>query len=84
MCIRDSLSRGCTIWRSLFFDSTFLQLHIEAIKSTLNIVPSISIIEQWKDDYNNMQLHMIYGESTSFKELVKELVKLNLRINQIK
>lgn len=29
-------------------------------------------------------LHMIYGESTSFKELVKELVKLNLRINQIK
>lgn len=70
--------------RSLFFDSTFLQLHIEAIKSTLNIVPSISIIEQWKDDYNNMQLHMIYGESTSFEELVKELVKPNLRINQIK
>lgn len=52
--------------------------------ATLNIVPPISIIEQWKDDYKNMQLHMIYGESTSFEELVKELEKLNLRINQIK
>ena len=29
--------------------------------NALNIVPSISIIEQWKADYENMRLHMLYG-----------------------
>ncbi|WP_304841345.1 nucleotidyl transferase AbiEii/AbiGii toxin family protein, partial [Phocaeicola sartorii] len=52
--------------------------------ATLNIVPPTSVIEQWKADYENMRLHMIYGESVPFEELVKELEKLNSAINQIK
>lgn len=52
--------------------------------ATLNIVPPASVIEQWKADYENMRLHMIYGESISFEELNKELEKLNSIINQIK
>lgn len=52
--------------------------------ATLNIVPPLSVIEQWKSDYENMRLHMIYGESASFEVLVKELEKLNSIINQIK
>ena len=48
---------------------------------TLNIVPPASIIEQWKADYENMRLHMIYGESVSFEELVNKLKELNDRIN---
>lgn len=51
---------------------------------TLNIVPPPSVFEQWKSDYENMRLHMIYGESASFEVLVKELEKLNSIINQIK
>ena len=37
---------------------------------TLNIVPPASIIEQWRADYENMRMHMIYGESISFEELI--------------
>lgn len=41
--------------------------------NALNIVPPASIIEQWKADYENMRLHMVYGESISFEELVNKL-----------
>lgn len=50
----------------------------------LNIVPPASIIEQWKADYENMRLHMIYGESVSFDDLIEELAKLNTVINKLK
>ncbi len=50
--------------------------------ATLNIVPSTSIIDQWKADYENMQLHMIYGASVPFDELVNELKRLNLKIKE--
>lgn len=45
--------------------------------ATLNIIPPTSVIEQWKADYENMQLHMIYGKSISFDELVNNLRELN-------
>lgn len=51
---------------------------------TLNIVPPASVIEQWKFDYENMRLHMIYGESEPFDMLVGNLTKLNTKINQTK
>lgn len=51
--------------------------------ATLNIVPPASIIEQWKDDYENMRMHMIYGKSVPFEELVNKLKELNDRIKQI-
>lgn len=49
---------------------------------TLNIIPPHSIIDQWKVDYENMRLHMIYGESVSFEELVNNLKDLNNRIRE--
>lgn len=51
---------------------------------TINIVPPASVIEQWKLDYENMRLHMIYGESEPFDMLVGNLTKLNTKINQTK
>ena len=51
--------------------------------TTLNIVPPTSIIEQWKDDYENMRMHMIYGESVPFEELVNKLKGLNDRIKDL-
>lgn len=50
---------------------------------TLNIVPPASIIEQWKADYENMRLHMIYGESVSFEKLIDNLKDLNDRIRTL-
>jgi len=50
---------------------------------TLNIIPPVEVFEQWRTDYENMRLHMIYGESVSFDELVEYLRKLNGIINNI-
>ena len=47
---------------------------------TLNIIPPAPVMEQWKADYENMRLHMIYGESVSFEELVEHLRELNDKI----
>ncbi len=52
--------------------------------ATLNIVPPASVIEQWKADYENMRIHMIYGESVPFDELVNDLKKLNDRIEKLR
>lgn len=51
--------------------------------NTLNFIPPTSIIEQWKADYENMLIHMIYGETVSFEDLVNNLCKLNKYINNI-
>ena len=51
--------------------------------ATLNIVPPVSIAEQWKADYENMRMHMIYGESVPFDELVANLKELNDRVKKL-
>jgi len=51
--------------------------------ATLNIIPPAEVIEQWRTDYENMRLHMIYGESVPFDELVEDLRILNKIINNI-
>ena len=51
--------------------------------NALNIVPPTSITNEWKSDYENMCMHMIYGETVSFEELVEELTKLNAIINNL-
>lgn len=51
--------------------------------ATLNIIPPHSIIDRWKADYENMRLHMIYGESVSFEELVNNLKDLNDKISKL-
>lgn len=51
--------------------------------ATLNIIPPYSIIDQWEADYENMCLHMIYGESVSFEKLVNNLKELNDKIGRL-
>lgn len=51
--------------------------------ATLNITPPYSIIDQWEADYENMRLHMIYGESVSFEKLVNNLKELNDKIGRL-
>lgn len=50
---------------------------------SLNFIPPEYIIGQWKADYENMRLHMIYGESVSFEELVTNLKCLNDKIKGV-
>ena len=54
--------------------------HDTLYSNMLNIVPPASIIDQWKADYENMRLHMIYGESVSFEKLANNLRDLNEKI----
>lgn len=49
----------------------------------LNIVPPEAVAEQWKEDYETMRLHMIYGDSSPFDELVRNLKDLNERIRTV-
>lgn len=57
--------------------------HDTLYPATLNIVPPVSIAEQWKADYENMRMHMIYGESVPFDELVGNLKELNDRVKKL-
>lgn len=45
--------------------------------ATLNVIPPVDIIDEWRTDYENMRLHMIYGESVPFDELVGQLKDFN-------
>lgn len=49
--------------------------------ATLNIIPPAEIIEQWKEDYENMRMYMIYGESVPFDNLLTELTTLMKHLN---
>lgn len=51
--------------------------------ATLNFIPPFKVIEQWRNDYENMRLHMIYGESISFEDLINNLKALNDRIKEL-
>ena len=45
--------------------------------ATLNVIPPVDVIDEWRTDYENMRLHMIYGESVPFDELVVQLKDFN-------
>ena len=47
----------------------------------LNSVPPHHLIEAWAKDYDTMRKEMIYGNSLSFNELLKEIKLLLARIN---
>ena len=49
---------------------------------TLNKIPSASVNKQQKLDYENMRLHIIYGEYEPFDILVENQTKQNIKINQ--
>jgi hypothetical protein len=51
--------------------------------ATLNIIPPTEVAEQWRIDYENMRLYMIYGESVPFDTLIEQLAELQTRIRSI-
>lgn len=51
--------------------------------SSLSILPPDSVKDAWHSDYEQMRLHMIYGESIPFNDLIDQLSTLNSRIRQL-
>ncbi|PCI93608.1 MAG: hypothetical protein COB15_16110 [Flavobacteriales bacterium] len=49
----------------------------------IDFVPPNGIIKQWKSDYVAMQENMIYGESESFENLIKNIEELKERFRKI-
>jgi hypothetical protein len=48
--------------------------------SSLSILPPESVKDAWRSDYEQMRIHMIYGESIPFDDLIEQLRNLNERI----
>lgn len=48
------------------------------------IIPPQSVIQDWAEDYANMQEHFIYGGSLPFKRLIERIEELQARIRKMK
>lgn len=51
--------------------------------SCLSILPPEFVVDAWRSDYEQMRMHMIYGESIPFDELIEQLRTLNDRIKKL-
>lgn len=49
----------------------------------IKIIPPQSVIQDWAEDYANMQEHFIYGGSLPFKRLIERIEELQARIRKM-
>ena len=49
----------------------------------IKIIPPQSVIQDWAEDYANMQEHFIYGECLPFKRLIERIEELQARIRKM-
>ena len=52
------------------------------IRSKIVLIPPAQVIDNWKQDYEDMQKTMIYGNSLTFDELIHRIKQLEERIRQ--
>ena len=53
------------------------------IPSGIRIIPPEAVMKEWEKDYQTMIENMIYGESLKFDVLIKRILELQNRINEI-
>lgn len=53
------------------------------IPGKISIIPPDSVIKNYEKDYEAMTNYMIYGESLKFDQLIKRILELQKRINQL-
>ena len=46
------------------------------IRKRIKLLPSDDVIDDWRNDYKDMQSSMIYGEKPSFEELTEKMKEL--------
>lgn len=51
--------------------------------STINILPPERVLDDWKQDYSNMQKYFIYGHSLDFEPLMKRIQELQIRLRNM-
>lgn len=52
--------------------------------SVIDFLPPFSVEKEWEEDYKRLQDVFIYGDSLSYKQLIKRLKELNERIRHIR
>jgi predicted nucleotidyltransferase component of viral defense system len=50
----------------------------------INFIPPDVILKKWEADYDQMKSSMIYGQPLKFDELLKRLIDLQKRVNEIR
>lgn len=53
------------------------------IRKRIRLLPSDDVIDDWYNDYKDMQSSMIYGENPSFEELMKKMKELENRFHDL-
>lgn len=51
--------------------------------NTINILPPESVLDDWRQDYSNMQRYFIYGQSLDFDQLMKRIQELQCRLRNM-
>lgn len=49
----------------------------------INFIPPENVIDEWKEDYRNMEESMFFGKTLSFEKLIDKLKRFNKRVNKI-
>ena len=50
---------------------------------TINILPPEHVLDDWKQDYHNMQRYFIYGPSLDFEQLMNRIKELQSRLRDL-
>lgn len=76
------LYKGIVIHREKFNPLRGLD-YSNHIPSKIKIIPTDTVIKEWEKDYQTMTENMIYGEPLKFDSLIKRILQLQKRINDI-
>ncbi|MEJ7609945.1 MAG: nucleotidyl transferase AbiEii/AbiGii toxin family protein [Ferruginibacter sp.] len=76
------LYKGIVIHREKFNPLRGLD-YSNHIPSRIKIIPPDTVIKEWEKDYQTMTENMIYGEPLKFDSLIKRILELQKRINNI-
>ncbi len=49
----------------------------------INPIPPTELLEAWKKDYTTMQEQMIYGDSPTFEDMLKEIKEFIIKVNKL-
>jgi len=56
--------------------------YADDIRTNISLIPPATVINDWRQDYETMQLTMIFGKSVTFDELILRIKELEERIRK--
>lgn len=67
--------------RKTFYDLKYIDYSLHA-PETINFIPPKEEIDKWRNDYEEMQRHFIFGTALPFDELLQRMEELKERIRR--